>query len=178
MDLLVAGEDIVGLLLVFLLPGYALTKATFPEWRIRGSTAALRAVEILTLSVILSVVTTILVGFVLANGPGPGFSASWSDPLLEVALAAITLTALVLGAARGGFARVPPAGPPLEPSPGSDDGWALVVRLETIDRERRRAQHQLRRSSGPEGDRWRGVIAELDQEAATLRSRREAEYRG
>lgn len=178
MDPLAAAEDIIGLLLVFVLPGYALTKATFPEWRLRGATAALRAVEVLALSLVLSVVTTILVGFVLANGPGPGFSASWSDPLLEVGLAAITLVALAVGAARGAYARIPPTARPLEPSPGSDDGWALVVRLETIDRERRRAQHQLRRSSGAEVDRWRNVIAELDREATTLRTRREAEYRG
>lgn len=178
MELLDAVEALVGLLLVFLLPGYALTKATFPEWRVRGEVAALRVAEFVALSLVLSVVTTILVGFLLANGPGPGFSSSWSDPVLEVVLAAITLLALAVGAARGAFARVPPTAPPLEPSPGSDDGWALIVRLETIDRERRRAEHQLRRASGPEGDRWRGVIADLDREAATLRSRREAEYRG
>lgn len=178
MDPLVAAEVVIGLLLVFLLPGYALTKAIFPEWRVRGPTAALRAVELLTLSLVLSVVATILVGFVLANGPGPGFSASWSDPVLEVVLAALTLLALAVGAVRGAFAREPPAAPLLDPSPGSDDGWALVVRLETLDRERRSAQHHLRRATGAEVDRWRNVIAELDREAARLRTRREAEYRG
>lgn len=168
----------VGLLLVFLLPGYALAKALFPDWRLRGDAAALRVVELLTLSLVLSVAITILVGFVLANGPGPGFSASWNEPVLEVVLAAITLIGLAAGAARGAYARTPPAPPPLEASPGSDDGWGLVVRLESIDRERRRAEHQLRRASESQAEHWRTTIAELDREAAALRARREAEYRG
>ncbi|MCI4336883.1 MAG: DUF1616 domain-containing protein [Thermoplasmata archaeon] len=178
MDLVTSVETALGLLLVFLLPGYALTKAVFPEWRIRGAVAALRAVEILTLSLVLSIALTILVGFALLNLPGPGFAASWSDPLLELILSVITLVGLALGGVRGAYRKEPPPAPPLEPSPGADDGWALVTRLETIDRERRRAQHALRRAGGPDAERWKAAIAQLDEEAATLRVRREAEYRG
>lgn len=176
MDPFAPFEIVLGLLLVFVLPGYTLTKLLFPEWRVRGDAAGIRAVEIVSLSLVLSVALTIAIGFLLANGPG--FSARWSDPVLEGILAAVTLVALAGGAARGAYRHDAPAAPGLEPSPGSDDGWGLVVRLETIDRERRRAQHQLRRAGGSEADRWRATIADLDREAAALKARREAEYRG
>jgi uncharacterized membrane protein len=104
-------EIVAGVLLVFVVPGYAITKATFPEWRLRGPEALLRAVEIGTLSLVLSVTVTILVGFVLGAAPGNYFQASWSDPLLEALLAAITGVALAAAVLRGAFRRVPPAAP-------------------------------------------------------------------
>lgn len=178
MDFATDVDVLLGGLLIFLLPGYAITKAVFPEWRVRGATAALRATEILTLSFVLSVGVTILVGFALLNLPGPGFAASWNDPVLELLLGGVTFAALALGVIRGAYRTDPPPAPALEPSPGSDDGWALIARLEAIDRERRRAEHALRRAGSQDAERWRSAISELDAEATTLRLRREAEYRG
>lgn len=178
MDVVGGFLAVLGALLVFVLPGYTLTKALFPDWRVRGPVAGLRAVEILSLSLVTSVALTIVAGFALLVLPGQGFAASWSDPVLEGALAGIAVVALGVGMVRGAYAHDPPPAPPLEPSPGADDGWALVGRLEAIDRERRRLLHQLRRegATGPEAERRRATLTALDQEAETIRRRREEEY--
>ncbi len=171
-------EIVAGLLLVFGLPGYALTKATFPEWRVRGPDALLRVVEIGTLSLVLSVGVTILVGFVLGNLPGGLFQAGWSDPLLEAVLAAIAAVALVVAVLRGAFAQTPPVGPASEPSPGEEDPMTLVRTLEATDREIRRLRHQLR--TLPSGDPARTSLeAQLEQaqrRSQDLRAGREAQY--
>ena len=102
-------EVVVGTPLLFFVPGYTVTKAIFPEWRVRGELAFRRLLEISTLGFVLSVVLTVLVGeLLLAASPG-GFQASWSDPVLESILAGVALVAFVAGFVRGGYARVPPA---------------------------------------------------------------------
>jgi Protein of unknown function (DUF1616) len=168
----------VGFLLVFLLPGYAVTKAVFPEWRVRGPAAGLRAVEIGTLSLVLSVGLTVVVGFALLDLPGPGFAAYWTDPVLEVTLGAIAFVALIVGALRGAYRHEPPDGPTPEPSPGSENGWELVRRLDSIERTRRRLEHQLRvlGDSDRRAQEWRDEIQRLVDEAARIRRTREEEY--
>lgn len=168
----------VGFLLVFLLPGYAVTKAMFPEWRVRGPAAGLRAVEIGTLSLVLSVALSVVVGVGLLDLPGAGFAAFWSEPVLEVTLGVIALVALVVGAARGAYRHDPPEGPAPEASAGAEDGWELVTRLDSIGRSRRRLEHQLRvqGDSDQRAERWRDEIRRLDEEAAAIRRAREVEY--
>jgi hypothetical protein len=171
-------EVVAGLLLVFALPGYAITKATFPEWRLRGSEALLRAVEVGTLSLVLSVTVTILVGFVLGNLPGSFFQAGWSDPLLELVLTAITAIGLVVAALRGGFSKVTPAGPVPEPSPGEEDPMALVRDLEEAQRRARRLKHALRQlnATDPERARLEAELVVVERRSQELRANREAEY--
>ena len=171
-------EILAGLLLVFALPGYAITKATFPEWRLRGPDALLRAVEIGTLSLVLSVTVTILVGFVLGNLPGSFFQAGWSDPLLEAILAAVTAVALAAAVLRGAFRRVAPPRPAPEPAPGEDDPMALARQLEADRREARRLRHVLRnlKADDPERARLEEELTEAERRAQERLAAREAEY--
>ena len=171
-------EIFAGLVLVFALPGYAITKATFPEWRLRGPDALLRAVEVGTLSLVLSVTVTILVGFALGNLPGSFFQAGWSDPVLEAILAAVSGVGLVVAFLRGGFSRVPPAGPVPEPSPGEEDPMSLVRSLEENQRRARRLQHSLRQlpTGDPQRARLEAELTDVQRSSQELRSHREAEY--
>lgn len=171
-------EILAGVLLVFALPGYGITKATFPEWRLRGANALLRAVEVGTLSLVLSVTVTILVGFVLGNLPGSFFQAGWSDPLLEAILAAISAVGLTIGVLRGGFSKVPPAAPALEPSAGEEDPMALIRALEANQRHARRLEHALRqlKPDDPQRSRLENELADTQRKSQELRASREAEY--
>ena len=178
MDLVSPLLAVVGLLLVFFLPGYLVAKALFPEWRVRGPRGAIRAVELVTLGLILSVALTILVGFGLLNGAPSGFSASWSNPVLEGFLLAIAIVALVVGLLRGAYRPEPPAGPEPEPAPGATDGWGLVQRLEAIERERRSLRRALRGSApgSPASTELEGRLTALEREATEIREAREKEY--
>jgi Protein of unknown function (DUF1616) len=171
-------EVLIGLLLVFALPGYAITKATFPEWRFRGPDALLRVVEVGTLSLVLSVTVTILVGFILGNLPGNFYQAGWSDPLLEAILAALTTVALVVAFLRGSFGRIAPPGPGREASPGEEDPMQLVRALEETQRRARRLQHALRQLKPDDPDRARmeAELADTLRRTQELRANREAEY--
>lgn len=171
-------EIFLGLLLIFALPGFGITKATFPEWRIRGPEGLLRAVEITTLSLVLSVTVTILVGFGLGNLPGGLFQAGWSDPLLEAILAAISGVALTVAFLRGGFHRAGPLAPSLEPAPGEEDPMTLVRSLDELHRRIRRLQHEIRQLKGEDPNRA-PLVAELTEakrRSQELREGREAEY--
>jgi hypothetical protein len=165
-----------GVLLVFVLPGFALSKAIFPERRVRGPKAIERGVELAALSLVLSVSTTVLAGFALLNGPG--FSASWTNPLLEAVLAAVTAVALAAAWVRGAFAKVPPAGRPLEPAPGAEGGWELLSALEGLAREERHLRRALRRvpADGAEARRIRGELETVARQRSRLERAREAEY--
>ena len=171
-------EVAAGLLIVFFLPGYLVTKAVFPEWRIRGAGVLRRLVEVVTLSFLLSVVLTVLVGyFELTFAPG-GFRAYWTDPVLEVTLLAIALAAFVLGHFRGAYRGEPPARAPPSPQPGEEGAFALTQQLDLLAREERRIRHALRTSSPDPTERGR-LEARLDEvanEALELERRREAEY--
>ena len=169
-------EAVVGLLLVFFVPGYAVTKATFPEWRIRGPEAALRLVETFSLALVLSVGLTVLAGSaLLAAAPG-GFRAYWTDPLLEAVLAAVAAVGFVAGWARGAYRREPPPSRPEEPD--ESGAWEVSRQLDRIAREERRIAHQLRVHGEDSAERGR-LRADLDRlaaEKAALQRRREAEY--
>lgn len=173
-----APEIVAGFLLIFFVPGYAITRAVFPEWRIRGSAAVRRVVEELTLSFVLSVVLTVLVGEALLSWAPAGFQASWSDPTLEAALAAIAGIALVVAWARGSFRRVaPPAASRAEP--GGDEGALELARhLDELSREERRVRHLLRTGveDPQERERLTGRLEEIRAESLELARRREAEY--
>jgi hypothetical protein len=173
-------EAIAGALLVFLLPGLAWSRALFPEWRLRGELAITRAVETATLAVLLSIGSTILVGFLLTAPGAGGFSARWSDPTLEAALGALTLVGAVVAYLRGGFDRVPPAAPVLEPAPGADSPEPMLLELERLRRRERYLRRELRRRDLSAGER-----ARLDSEHRTVEARtreleqeREAQYVG
>jgi Protein of unknown function (DUF1616) len=171
-------EGLAGGLLLFFLPGYALTKAVFPEWRVRGWQGARRLLEILTLSFVTSIGLTVVVGYgILSLAPG-GFAAAWSDPVLEAALAGIALIAFVAAWARGGFSRIPPTAPLTPPLPGEEGAWELSRELERLGRDERRIQHALRVSTENSAETAR-LTAELDSvraERDALRRRREEEY--
>lgn len=166
-----------GVLLVFVLPGLTSTKALFPEWRFRGPDALVRVVEVAALSLVLSVGYTVLIGFGLLNLPGTGFSATWSDPILELLLLGVVLVGLALGWARGAYRSEPPAAPPLEDSGGEEGGWELLRETERLAREERRLRHALRVSpNDAESARLNGELDRVSQEMAELRERRVREY--
>ncbi|MGA8543006.1 MAG: DUF1616 domain-containing protein [Thermoplasmata archaeon] len=171
-------EAIAGLLLLFFLPGYTLTKATFPEWRLRGREALLRFLETITLAFVLSVVLTVLAGSaLLAANPG-GFQAYWTDPVLEALLAAIALVGFGVGWFRGAYRREPPSAPVRETGQGEEGAWELSRELDELRREERRIAHALRigAQSASEEARLREELAHLRARRDELREQREAEY--
>jgi len=168
-------EVVAGLLLLFFVPGYAITKATFPEWRVRGPAATLRLLEIATLSFVTSLVLAVLIGYLLLVAGPAGFQAYWTDPLLEAILAGITAVAFGLGWYRGAYRRTPPTGPPPEPA-GELGAWDFVEELDRLRRAERRVRHDLRRAATGSTDsaRLRSELEGILSEAAELRSKREA----
>ncbi len=171
-------QEVAGVLLVFVLPGYTVTKALFPEWRIRGPEALLRAVEIGTMSLLLSVTFTILAGFVLGSLPGSFFQASWNNPLLEIVLVAVTSVGAAVGLLNGAYRREPPSVPVSEPSPGEEHPWELLEALETIHQQERRLQHEIRmrKTGDPVRARLEAELRTAEVRAEELRRAREAEY--
>ncbi|MGA7924344.1 MAG: DUF1616 domain-containing protein, partial [Thermoplasmata archaeon] len=95
-------EAALALGLIYLIPGFAVSRAVFPEWRFRGPLGLQRVVETVALSLTLSVALVVLIGFILSS-TSVGFSASWSDPFLELVLVVVTILALVVAALRGAF---------------------------------------------------------------------------
>lgn len=171
-------EAIVGVLLIFFVPGYVVTRALFPEWRVRGPGGWRRLVEIGTLSFVLSVVLTVLVGYVLLVSAPGGFQAYWSDPVLEIALAAIAGLAAVAAWARGAFRREPPAAPQ-PPMPASDEGaWEVTQELDRLEWEARRLRHQLRVgvADAEERAKLEARLDEIQAERREVAHRRELEY--
>jgi hypothetical protein len=153
----------VGLLLFFFVPGLALARAVFPERRFRGPDGLRGAVELAVLSLVLSVVLTVLVGYALLSVAPGGFSAAWDSPVLEGTLAVVAAGAFVVGLVEGAYARVPRRAPPPR-GPGMEGAWALSERLDRL-----RAQ---RRAPGVDP----ATAAALDAEERALAERREAEY--
>jgi hypothetical protein len=170
-------EAVAGFLLVFFLPGYAVSRAVFPEWRVRGERGLERGVELLTLSLIVSVVLTILLGFALLQ-TSVGFQAGWSDPLLETALAAVATLAFVVGVFRGSYRRVPVPHHVPEDAPDTQGAWELVRDLEAKERELRRLRHALRstRPGSPEAGELAERQQRLEVQRGELLRAREAEY--
>jgi hypothetical protein len=170
-------EVVAAGLLFFFVPGYTITKATFPEWRVRGSVAVLRLLEIIALSFVLSVALVVLAGYALLVGGPTGFQAAWSDPVLEALLAAIAAVAFVGGWFRGAYARTPPR--PMATEPMEESGtWALVEELDGLRREERRVRHALRvaTSGSAEETRLREELDRIRSETTRLQGSREEEY--
>ncbi|HEV2166420.1 MAG TPA: DUF1616 domain-containing protein [Thermoplasmata archaeon] len=170
-------EIVAGLLLVFFLPGFAITRALFPERRVFRPLSWKNLLEQLTSSVVLSVALTILVGFVWL-GTSTGVQANWSDPLEEATLGAVAAVALGIAVARGGFSVLPPKSAPLEPQGGHSDPVEVVHRLDLLAREERTLTHRIR-VVGSRSDAAQPLVQELERvqgEAARLRAEREEEY--
>ena len=165
-------EAVAGGALLFALPGLAVARAVFPEWRFRGPDGLRRVLETVTLGFVLSVALTVLVGGALLGIAPGGFAASWGDPLLEAALAAIALVAFVVGLFEGAYARVPPVTPTPAPDPGGEGAWPLSRALERLNREEARLAR--RGAEGSADDRRR--LEEIRSERARLEAGREAEY--
>jgi hypothetical protein len=178
MDALDLLQAIGGGLLLFVVPGFATSRALFPEWRFRGPDGARRALETATLSFVLSVGLTVLAGSVLLGVAPGGFAAAWSDPVLEVLLAAIAAVGFVAGALRGAYAREPPAAPPREPEPGGEGAWELARELDRLHREERSVRHRQRTLSegGPDAGELDQQLKELARRIEALERRREDEY--
>lgn len=178
MTVVSGAEGVVGGLLIFFVPGYAITKALFPEWRVLGPQGTRRLLEMVTLAFVTSIGLTIVVGYgILSLAPG-GFAATWSDPVLETALAAVAVVALGVALARGAFARIPPV-PRTAPEAASEEGaWEVSRELERLGRDERRLEHALRVASQDpaETSRLRGELALVRTERDDLRRRREEEY--
>jgi len=178
MTVLSGFEGVVGALLLFFVPGYAVTKALFPERRVRGPGGTRRLLEVITLSFVTSVGLTVVVGYgLLSLAPG-GFAATWSDPLLEAVLGAVTVVAVGVAFGRGAFAIIPPSIPAAPAGDGEEGAWELSRELERLGRDERRLQHALRVSSLSPADatRLRSELDSVRTERETLRQRREEEY--
>lgn len=168
-------ETIVGFLLLFFLPGLGLTLAVFPEWTARGPGTVRRTLETVVLAFVLSIVLTVLVGYVLLSAAPSGFQAAWSDPVLEVILAGITLVTLVLALLRGAFRR----GLSVRPLPASEEGaWELSRELDRLAREERSLRRDLAsgRLAPADSDRLERQLRDVVDRSSELRRAREAEY--
>jgi uncharacterized membrane protein len=177
MTFVTVGEAVVGGLLLFFVPGYAVTKALFPEWRVRGPAGARRLVEVVTLSFVTSVGLTVLVGYGILNLAPGGFAAAWSDPLLEAVLAAVAVVAFAAAFARGAFARTVPPGPERRET-GEEGSWELSRELDRLSRDERRLRHEMRVAALTPSETAR-LSAELDSvraEREALQRKREEEY--
>jgi hypothetical protein len=176
-ELLAGLEAVAGGALLFFVPGYAISRAVFPEWRIRGPGGARRALETVVLGFVLSIGVTVLAGYLLLNGAPGGFVARWSDPLLEAVLAAVAGAAALVALAEGAFARVPPPARGSEGGPGEEGAWELT---RAVDRLRREERSILRRLEGePESDASSGLRTRLEEIRRLREERlraREAEY--
>jgi len=181
MTLLSVGEAVVGGLLLFFVPGYAVTKAVFPEWRVRGGDGGRRLLEIVTLSFVTSVGFTVLVGYGLLDLAPGGFAAGWNDPLLESALAAVAVVGLGVALLRGAFSRVPPTGHgsiSVVGAGGEEGAWEVSRELERLGRDERRLQHALRVAAQDTAEtaRLTDELARVREERDSLRRKREGEY--
>jgi hypothetical protein len=166
--------SLAGLLLLFVAPGLGLSAALFPE-KVRPARDRGRAwLELAALSVIVSLAVTVLLGEFL-QASSLGFSASWSDPGLELLDGAVALAGLVVAIVRGAFGSTPLPEPPNDPDAG---GWPALRSFEGLAREERRIERELA-APGLASDRRRELEArreELRAERESLRRRREAEF--
>ncbi len=170
-------ETVVGGLLLFVLPGLALTRAVFPEWRLQGPGGLRRVVETATLAFVMSIVLTVLVGSFLLLSPG-GFQAAWSDPVLEAVLAAITIVGFLVAGLRGGFSRSPPPSPVATGSTAEEGAWELTRELDRLAREERRLDREVRACApgDPRAADLTRRLSDLRAQGAELRRRREEQY--
>jgi len=171
-------EAVIGVPLLFFVPGYTVTKAVFPEWRVRGVSALRRGLEIGTLAFALSVVLTVLAGELLLSAAPDGFRAAWSDPVLESVLAGVALVGFVAGWVRGAYSAEPPSVAAPSDDGGEEGAWELTRRLDELGREERRLRHALRvaRASDPERAALARDLERVVGEQDALGREREATY--
>lgn len=159
---------IVGLLLLFFLPGYMLLHALFPGRRYFGP---FHPFALPALGVVVSVAILVLVGTLLGFLPGGPNGMGWFQggktgaPVLEISLAAISAALFGLAWWRGSFpllGRKREDEPPVERGEPEDVTLLRDLRLEE-ERLRKEAK-RIRRRAGESRDV--GVRSAL-QEAAT-----------
>jgi hypothetical protein len=170
-------ESAIGLLLVYFLPGFGITRAVFPERRVFRPWSAKDLLEQATASIVLSVGTTILVGYAWL-GTSLGVQAGWNDPVIEVTLAVVAAVAFAVAAGRGSFSREPPPGPLRADVATESDPMELVHELERLSREERGLRHRIR-VAGPGSKEAEPLAQELSRvraEAARLRAERGEAY--
>jgi hypothetical protein len=134
-------EILLGLLLIFFLPGYGVVVATFPEWRIRGPQAWERGLTTIGLAIVLSIALTVVSGYALLSLGPTGFTASWTQPQLEILLSVVAVLGIGIGALRGAFERNPPLFGPKAPE--EPDPYEMTRELDRLRRESRRARRSL-----------------------------------
>jgi uncharacterized membrane protein len=160
----------VALVLFFFLPGYLLSRALWPEWRLRGEKALELGVLTVTSALVFSTALTVLAGFYLGNvglfQAGPG------NPLLEEVLAALSALLLVIGWWRGAFSKDPPPAPSYARAPlaGEEDVEEYMQEMASLAQEERRLLHAIRTT----GRTNPGKRERLESELETLRTRRRA----
>jgi uncharacterized membrane protein len=172
-------EAVTGGLLLFVVPGFTVSRALFPEWRFRGPDGARHALETATLSFVLSIALTILVGTALLGLDPGGFAAAWSDPVLETVLGAVAAVGLAAGFLRGAYARIPPAARPAPTSElGAEGAWELTRELDRLHREDRTLERRSRAvaTDGPQAAEIGRQRSELARRIEALEQDREAEY--
>ncbi|MCL4308779.1 MAG: DUF1616 domain-containing protein [Candidatus Thermoplasmatota archaeon] len=178
MDGASVGEAILAGALIFFVPGYGVTRATFPEWRVLFPPRRLRLLETVALSFVVSVALTVIAGEILLSTSPSGFQAYWTDPVLEMFLAAISVVAFLVAWARGAFREAPPDAYHLVATAPEEDPWMLMQELDRLERVRRRAMHRLRRSEAGsrESAQIQAEIDEIDSRRTKILREREQEY--
>lgn len=161
---------LVALLLVFVLPGFGLARALWPEWRLRGERGLETIVTLAAASLVLSVGISILVGFVLGNAPGGWFQASPSSPVLEAILTGLTGAFLLVALLRGAFSHTVPAPPKLASPPlaGEQDLAEVWQEFEEMARQ----ESELRRRLKAERGQGSPEAAATQRDLETLMARR------
>lgn len=171
---------LVGLVLVFIAPGFMLLHALFPGRRYFGP---FHVAALASLSVVVSVAVTVVLGTILAFLPGGPGGRGWfqgaqtGTPVLEWALAAISIALFGVAWARGAF---PLLGRRAEYSNVQERGEPEDVtmlrdmRLEE-ERLRQEAARVRRRASQSRDHGVRGALGEaaedLERERASVDKR-------
>ena len=162
---------VVGLPLLFFLPGLAVGAATFPE-KLRSGAGWQGPVELAVMAVVGSVAITVLLGSLLAASPA-GLGSTSADPSLWIADGAVVVAGGVLWAVR----RDAPTPAHVE-TPPPDEGWSRLRALERLAREERRVQHELRHGVGEAGRReaLELRLSQVRAERRRLTAQAEAEF--
>jgi hypothetical protein len=143
-------QIVLGLLLIFVLPGVALIKAMFP--RPGELDQEYNGIYVLALGMTTSVCITILVGFVLGSLPVKDDGTGYFDrPLIIGSLVGLTIAFFVLGWWRGAYpwlgllhpklARFPM---PAEAPRSTRRHDELVARIEELTREHDRLKREIK----------------------------------
>ncbi|HXQ48863.1 MAG TPA: DUF1616 domain-containing protein [Thermoplasmata archaeon] len=173
-------EAAVGLALLFFLPGFAVGRAMFPEWRFRGPGGTIHLIETLALSLVLSVALTVVVGYALLTS-SLGFGSTWSNPNVLESLGVVTIVGLGVAVVRGAFSATAPEGPSVPSERGSEVAFETIRELDGLVAAERRLRHRLRvlprdDPERPRVDRELGDV--VARQAAVVAAREEDERAG